>query len=251
VLPDPHPARTARCSAFIIVLLFATAACTAQSSSDALRVARVIDGDTFELSDGQRVRLIGIDTPEKHSSSKLNRDADEAGVDRTIVRALGELASKHAETLVSGQMVHLEYDQANSATGHRDRYGRTLAFVHVLASDGTSFSVNERMIADGYANAYVRFAFDRRLQELFVQKEREAREARRGLWSDSIMWSLTGSPEPQAVNSPDAAQDYVFVTGTGTRYHMEGCRHLSRGGMRMLQAEAARTRTPCSVCIRE
>src|SRR5690606_14480509 len=70
------------------LLLFGANAAHAQ-----IRVTRVIDGDTYELSTGERVRLIGIDTPEKHVSTKLDRDAERTGRDRAAIRALGELAS--------------------------------------------------------------------------------------------------------------------------------------------------------------
>ncbi len=44
------------------------------------KVLRVINGDTFELENGERVRLLGIDTPEKWDSNKLKTDAgDRAG----------------------------------------------------------------------------------------------------------------------------------------------------------------------------
>ena len=61
----------------LTVLLVALLAGSA--SAQQLTVSRVVDGDTFELSDGRTVRLIGVDTPEKHMSSKLRRDARRSG----------------------------------------------------------------------------------------------------------------------------------------------------------------------------
>jgi endonuclease YncB( thermonuclease family) len=56
--------------------------------SDCL-VKRAVDGDTLQLENGERVRLIGIDTPEMHESNKLNRDAGRSGQDVTTIQKLG------------------------------------------------------------------------------------------------------------------------------------------------------------------
>lgn len=172
-------------SLLIFCLLFAVPACAQEAT---LNVARVIDGDTFELSDGQKVRLIGVDTPEKYTSSKLRRDAQRTGQDEATIRALGERASAHANSLVEGRRVELEYDPANAATGHRGRYGRTLAFVWVLDERGRrSYLVNARLIQDGYANALTRYPYATERQAQFRRLERAARAAGRGLWADGAL----------------------------------------------------------------
>lgn len=149
-----------------------------------LLVSRVVDGDTYELSDGRRVRLIGIDTPEKHSSAKLRRDAVRSGRDARTIRELGERASEYARRLVLGRRVELEFDQANTATGHRDRYGRTLAYVWVLEDGGRQFMVNRRLVAEGYAYAYTRYPFE--YADEFLALQRRAYEEGRGLWAEGL-----------------------------------------------------------------
>src|SRR3989338_7137013 len=52
-------------------------------------VKRAVDGDTLELEDGARVRLIGIDTPEMHESRKLYRDAQTNKEDTATIKKLG------------------------------------------------------------------------------------------------------------------------------------------------------------------
>ncbi len=77
------------------------------------RVERVIDGDTLVLEGGERVRLIGVDTPETVHPQKP-------------VEYFGKEASKFTRGMVEGKRVRLEYDEG---TGRNDRYGRTLAYV--------------------------------------------------------------------------------------------------------------------------
>ena len=124
----------------------------------AQRVERVVDGDTIIVSGVGRVRLIGVDTPESVDP-------------RRPVEFFGKEASAFTRRLVDGQRVRLEYDWERT-----DRYGRTLAYVHL--PDGTF--VNAEIIRRGYGHAYTRFPF--KYLERFRQLEREARAAGRGLW---------------------------------------------------------------------
>lgn len=145
----------------------------AESRESADRVARVVDGDTLKLAGGERVRLIGIDTPEVHYSEKLARDARRSGRDIAAIQELGRKASDFTKKLCEGKNVRLEYDAVK-----RDRYGRLLAYVYL--EDGTF--VNAKIIEEGYAQVYtippnVRYA------ERFLQLQREAREKRKGLWA--------------------------------------------------------------------
>lgn len=128
------------------------------------RCERVIDGDTVVLDGGERVRLIGVDTPEVHHPSKP-------------VQYFGRQASAFTERLVEGKLVRLEYEQRR-----RDRYGRTLAYLRL--EDGTF--VNLEIIRMGYGFAYTKFPF--RYMDEFRAAERAARTNNAGLWAapDSI-----------------------------------------------------------------
>lgn len=123
-------------------------------------VTRVIDGDTIELSNGEKVRYIGVDTPELHHPQKeveyYAREAYEAN-----------------RRLVEGKRVRLELD-----VEERDRYGRILAYVYI---DG--LMVNEWLVANGYARVAT-FPPNVKYAERFLQLEREARQAKIGLWAD-------------------------------------------------------------------
>jgi len=136
-------------------------------------VERVVDGDTVKLSDGERVRLIGIDTPELHYSNKLLADSRRSHKDIETIQGFGMDAKKYVQSLVFGKRVRLEYDVEK-----RDAYGRILAYVYL--GDGTF--VNGKIVRDGYAQTMtippnVKYA------DHFLKMQREAREAKRGLWA--------------------------------------------------------------------
>lgn len=102
-----------------------------------LPVQRVVDGDTvIVLRDGaeERVRLLGIDTPES-----VQPDSP--------VECFGPEASARAGEPLSGRSVWLESDPTQDAV---DRYGRTLAYVWL---DETTL-VNRVLVAEGYASEY-------------------------------------------------------------------------------------------------
>jgi micrococcal nuclease len=128
-------------------------------SSQAYRVARVIDGDTLLLEGGHRVRLIGVDTPEtKHPQ----RPAE----------PLGPEATKFVRQQIGGKTVTLQFDRER-----RDRYRRILAFVYV---DGRL--LNEELIREGYGRAMLNYPYSRQMKRRFAEAERQAREAKRGIW---------------------------------------------------------------------
>ena len=74
-------------------------------------IVRVIDGDTLELDGGEHVRLIGVDTPEKFESAKMDKDAQRSGQDKKTIHALGEMASRFTQTLCEGKRCWLDNDR--------------------------------------------------------------------------------------------------------------------------------------------
>jgi len=123
-----------------------------------IKVSRVVDGDTLKLENGERVRLIGVDTPETVRPNKP-------------VEYFGKEASAFTKRLCEGKTVRLEFDQTK-----RDKYDRLLAYIYL--EDGTF--VNAEIIKQGYGFAYTKFPF--KYMKEFRKYEREARENKRGLW---------------------------------------------------------------------
>ncbi len=96
----PRSGLTASVKALLWLLFLIPCVVQAQHS-----VERIVDGDTFELSNGKTVRLIGIDSYEKYMSDHLKRDAKKAGLDIETIRKLGEKASRYAQKLVNGKSI--------------------------------------------------------------------------------------------------------------------------------------------------
>lgn len=132
--------------------------------AQARRCTRVVDGDTVILDGKERVRLIGVDTPELHREG-------------TPVQYFAIQAKDFTRRLVERRPVRLAYDRER-----RDRYGRTLGYLFL--DDGTF--VNLEIVRQGYGFAYTRFPF--RYLDEFRAAQREARRTGAGLWEypDSI-----------------------------------------------------------------
>ncbi len=137
-------------------------------------VKRAVDGDTLLLENRERVRLIGIDTPEMHESDKLYRDAQRNKQDVSAIKALGRRAYQFTKNLVEGKIVSLEFDLEK-----QDKYKRLLAYVYL--KDGTF--VNAEIVKEGYASLMT-YPPNVKYADLFLKLYREARENRRGLWQN-------------------------------------------------------------------
>ncbi len=131
-----------------------------ETSQNYARVVRVIDGDTVEIEGGERLRYIGIDTPEVARPSQPGE-------------YLGEEAAEKNRELVLGKKVRLEGDVQD-----RDEYGRLLRYVWL-----DDILVNAELVRLGYAYSYT-LPPNVKYQELFLRLEREAREKKLGLWAE-------------------------------------------------------------------
>ncbi|MBI5134882.1 thermonuclease family protein [Candidatus Uhrbacteria bacterium] len=123
-------------------------------------VKRVIDGDTIELEDGRKIRLIGVDTPETVDPRKE-------------VQCFGPEAKEFTSNLLTGQWVRLETDVSTT-----DKYGRTLAY---LWRD--QVMVNDLLIKEGFARLLT-IPPDVKYVEQFKQSQESARVQQKGLWGE-------------------------------------------------------------------
>ncbi len=159
--------------AFFIACLLApplhAEVCQAPGPGQAVTSHRVIDGDTLELSDQRRVRLIGVDTPEIGRAGEPSQPFAQAAKKR-----MQQLARQ------PGLRLHLGEQQ-------QDRYGRTLA--HLYGPGGQN--IEAQLLSEGLGFALA-IPPNTALIECHMAAERQARKARRGLWRDSPVQSAAG-----------------------------------------------------------
>ena len=140
------------------------------------RVIRVVDGDTVivDIDGGERIRVIGIDTPETVDPN-------------SPVECGGPEASAAAESLLEGKSVEVVHDPSQ---GTRDKYGRMLAYLDL--PDGTDFG--EAMLRAGHAEEYTYdTAYER--QGTYQAAEESARGGGQGVWGGC-------SQEPEPASEP-------------------------------------------------
>jgi micrococcal nuclease len=120
------------------------------------KVTRIIDGDTFETEIGEKVRLIGINTPE-------------------ISDIFGQEAKQYLSDLILNKSVELQTD---NILNDRDLYQRLLRYVIL---DGVD--INKKMVSDGFAFAYLKYHFSKSTD--YEQAQILSRKANKGIWGDS------------------------------------------------------------------
>jgi micrococcal nuclease len=141
------------------------------------RVTRVIDGDTIEVDingQNERVRFIGIDTPE-------------------VGRCYAQQATDRLTQLLTGSQVLLE---ADASQDDRDKFGRLLRYIWLPDSQ----QANYLLVQEGYAYEYTyRVAY--RYEPQFMQVENEAHRGGLGLWSPTTCDARAGRRYSPAYNT--------------------------------------------------
>jgi len=156
----------------------------------AATVARVVDGDTFELTDGRKVRLIGVNTPES----------------TTRTEEYGKEASNYTSSKLTGKQVWLQKDVSET-----DRYGRLLRIVWLQIpnddmneSEIRSKMFNADLVLNGYAEPAT-YPPDVKYAEYFRKFAREAREKEVGLWAYGEYGTTKGDLDPRSTGSSSSS----------------------------------------------
>lgn len=162
------------------------AACELQRVDERASADYVYDGDTLRLTDGRRLRFVGLDTPEMGRDGRPAQPYARAARERLI----GLLTAQDNRLL-------LQYDRER-----RDRHGRLLA--HPALADGTSLTAV--LLREGLATHLV-VPPNTALLDCYAAAEAEARRAGRGIWS------LPGyAPRPTA-SLPRGAEGFHILRG--------------------------------------
>jgi micrococcal nuclease len=158
-------------------------------AEDTLICTSIIDGDTFRLETGEKVRLIGIDAPE-------------------LSQPGGKMSSEYLAHLLLGKPITLE-----KGSEDRDKYNRQLRFVYT-----GDLCINEEMIRQGYAEA--RYLPESPIRDYYLQLEIQAENKKAGLWSDHIFQPrscLSWDSNVPVISWSEADQYYnyyVIIEGT-------------------------------------
>lgn len=134
-------------------------------------VTWIYDADTFDVAPHGRVRLLGIDAPEKTASDR-DRNFARLGIAGRHLRKVHGAGLAWCLHNLKGRQVTLTFDKTR-----RDRYGRLLAYVHL--ADGRL--LNRWLLEEGLVIVYRRFPFERKND--FLAAEAAAKLNRRGLWA--------------------------------------------------------------------
>ena len=138
------------------------------SSGDFVKatIQRVVDGDTFELTTGEKVRIIGVNTPES----------------TTKTEPYGKEASNYTKEILTGKTIYLQKDVSES-----DRYGRLLRYAwleepkEITKATIAKYMFNAHLLIEGYGQPFT-LQPDSKYADIFIEFAREARENEKGLW---------------------------------------------------------------------
>jgi endonuclease YncB( thermonuclease family) len=145
------------------VLVFTPETATSPDARQSGTVRQVIDGDTFDLTDGRRIRMLGIDAPE-------------AGFHGGVAEPHSAESTAWLRDRIEGRRVQLRIGDEEF-----DRYGRTLAWIY----DSQGMLINQQMLSEGQARLLADFGLPLDLEPSLRQAESEARLSKRGIWKNS------------------------------------------------------------------
>ncbi|MCS6885125.1 MAG: thermonuclease family protein [Acidobacteriota bacterium] len=184
----------------LIVMLFLPLFAIAQTNWKGRYVIAVPDGDTVVLDNGEVVKLIGIICPPSEHA-KVKGDA------------LGNKARLLAEELMLSQSVDIIFDPVYGPEGHRDKFGRALAYINLSKGLGKVIA-NEELLRAG-AGFFYDGGKTLELSKLLKNAELEARKKRIGIWAN-----MEQSPVEAAAaagtnyQEPEPALNLVYIRPT-------------------------------------
>lgn len=134
-------------------------------------VSRVVDGDTVELEGGDRVRMIGVNTPETVKPGEPEQP-------------YGKQASDFTKSQIQGKRLFLETD-----VQEKDQYGRILGYLYTQEPKNQDelekYMFNAILLREGYAQLMT-IQPNSKYADTFVKFQRQAREGNKGLWALGI-----------------------------------------------------------------
>lgn len=173
------------------------------------KVTRVVDGDTFEVDFNgtkEKVRLIGVDTPESvHPDASRNVEE-------------GKLTSEYTKEYLEGKEVALEFD-----VQERDKYGRLLAYAWI---DGEMY--NKHLLNIGYAQVAT-YPPNVKYVDDFTALQKTARENKVGLWAEDATTESKPAVEENNTNNNTVQSEASYIGNASTKkFHLPSCSSVKK-----------------------
>lgn len=168
------------------------------TSTPNVSLIKVIDGDTIEVNINginEKVRLIGLDTPEMSDS-------------RESIRCFAVEAKNKTQSLIAYQNIKLEKDPTQN---NRDKYNRLLRYV--ILKDGRNLA--KVIIEQGYGYEYT-YRIPYVYQKEFKEAQKKAEKNKVGLWNPNHPCNLS-TPSPTINNSSDIGNNSSSTFTCGTK----------------------------------
>ena len=218
---------------------------TSSISTKLYKVIRVVDGDTIVIDYNgteEKVRLIGVDTPESvHPDEEKNTE-------------FGEKASEFSKNYLENKEITLEFD-----VQERDQYGRLLAYVYL---DNVMY--NKTLLQEGYAKIAT-YPPNVKYVDDFTAIQEEARNNKKGLWgyettssasNSSQTTSSTDTTNSNSSSTSDNSENIeyngqtVYRSKTGSKYHYSPtCSNMKNPTEITLEEAENLGLEPCKKCV--
>lgn len=175
-------------------------------------VVNVVDGDTIDIERDTRIRLLGLDAPERGD-------------------CYFEESKQYLTDILEGTDIYIEKDITGS-----DTYDRLLRYVYIPADDpeDDDMFINEMLIRNGYAQTHSK-APDNRYRDLFASAQEDAKKHNRGLWK-SCDYAKEEEKETASKREADTAppssectiKGNISEKGYGKNYFLDYCPNYTR-----------------------
>lgn len=180
-------------------------------------VGHVVDGDTIDIEDDVRIRLLGVQAPEKGA-------------------CFYEESKEFLENLIEGEGIRIEKDISGS-----DRYGRLLRYVYVPSGspEEDDVFVQDLLVRSGHADLLA-IAPDNRYRDLLSSAREEARNKQLGMWGacDVAVDDSLREKDALPVDATCAIKGNISEKGYGKQFFTEGCPNYNRIKIDVRKGEA-------------
>ena len=168
----------------IVMLCIVTAG---QALGQVVSVSAVVDGERLVLSDGLRIKLVGVDAIDAFSAAEANQYGFKLGVGEKSARKKGSLSAYYLTSLVRNRyvLVNVQDEMPSENLNDNLRYRPALVFV-LDEMNRIDFLLNKKIIQEGFAAADGET--DIAYKDVFVELQLMAMKQKKGLWAETDLF---------------------------------------------------------------